>query len=149
MNGGNQHVIHLILLRKVLFPACYYGRTGSQSFTIYRVVSGFTPDHSHSRPDVLVAGWERGKPAAFDITVTSPLCPAFLGEASRVAAALAAETRNHVANGKKCQELGWTCVPMSWRHMAIGVKKLRTHFLAWLLVFHNPSPKLFQTSMDV
>ena len=28
---------------------------------------------------------ERGRPAAFDITVTSPLCPAFLGEASQVA----------------------------------------------------------------
>ena len=59
------------------------------------MVSGLTPDHNHSRPaDVLVEGWERGKPAAFDITVTSPLCPAFLGEASQVAgaAALAAET---------------------------------------------------------
>ena len=51
--------------------------------------SGLTPDHSHSRPvDVLVAGWERGKPAAFDITVTSPLCPAFLGEASQVTGAV-------------------------------------------------------------
>ena len=78
-------------------------------------MSGFTPDHSHSRPDVLVAGWERGKPAAFDITVTSPLCPAFLGEASRVAgaAALAAETRKHMANDQKCHELGWACVPIA------------------------------------
>ena len=46
--------------------------------------SGLTPDHNHSRhADVLVEGWERGKPAAFDIAVTSPLCQAFLGEASR------------------------------------------------------------------
>ena len=45
--------------------------------------SGLTPDHNHSHPvDVLVEGWERGKPAALDITVTSPHCPAFLGEAS-------------------------------------------------------------------
>ena len=44
--------------------------------------SGFNPDHSHSRPaGVLVAGWERGKPGAFYITVTSPLCPAIVGEA--------------------------------------------------------------------
>ena len=29
-----------------------------------------TPDYNHSRPaDVLVEGWERGKPAVFDITV--------------------------------------------------------------------------------
>ena len=78
--------------------------------------SGLTPDHSHSCPaDVLVAGWERGKPAAFDNTVTSPLCPAVLGEASRVAgaAALAAETCKHMANDKKCQELGWACVPIA------------------------------------
>ena len=55
---------------------------------------------------------EGGKPAAFDITVTSPLCPAFLGEASRVAgtAALAAETRMHIANDKKCQG---ACVPIA------------------------------------
>ena len=77
--------------------------------------SGLTPDHNHSRPaDVLVEGWERGKPAMFDITVTSPLCPAFLGEASQVAgaAALAAETRKHMA--KRCQELGWAaCAPIA------------------------------------
>ena len=61
--------------------------------------SGLTPDHNHSHPaDVLVEGWERGKPAAFDITVTCPLCPAFLGEASG-AAALGIETRKkHIAN---------------------------------------------------
>ena len=78
--------------------------------------SGLTPDHNHSRPaDVLVEGWERGKPAAFDITVTSPLCPAFLGEASQVAgaAALAAETQKHIANDERCQELGWSCVPIA------------------------------------
>eukprot|EP00731_Ephydatia_muelleri_P005623 Em0002g1799a len=78
--------------------------------------SGLTPDHNHSHPaDVLVEGWERGKPEAFGITVTSPLCPAFLGEASQVAgaAALAAETRKHIANDKRCQELGRTCVPIA------------------------------------
>ena len=41
--------------------------------------SGFTPDHNHSHPaDVLIEGWERGKPVALDITVTSPLYSAFL-----------------------------------------------------------------------
>ena len=72
--------------------------------------SGHTPDHNNTCPaDVLVEGWEREKPASFDITVTSPFCPAFLGEASHVAvaAALAAETRKHIAIDKKCQELGW------------------------------------------
>ena len=62
------------------------------------------------------AHWERGKPVAFDITVTSPLCPAFLGESSQVfgAAALAAETRKHRANDiKRGQELGWACVSIA------------------------------------
>ena len=62
-----------------------------------------TRNHNHSHPaDVLVEGWERGKTVAFDITVTSPLCTAFLDEASQVAeaAAPAAETREHIANDK-------------------------------------------------
>ena len=28
-------------------------------------------------------------------------------------AALAAETQKYIANGKKCQGLGWTCVPIA------------------------------------
>ena len=44
-----------------------------------------TRDHSHTRPaDILIAGWDRGKPAALDTTVTSPLTPAILGESSRM-----------------------------------------------------------------
>ena len=36
--------------------------------------SGLTPDYNHSHPaDVLVEGWERGKPVAFDITDFSTL----------------------------------------------------------------------------
>ena len=42
---------------------------------------GLTPDDSHSRAaDVLVARCEKGVPATLDITVTSPLTPAILGE---------------------------------------------------------------------
>ena len=63
--------------------------------------SGLTPDHSHSHPDdVLVAGWERGKPAAFDFTLTSPLCPAFLGEASQMAGVSSSGCRNMQTHGK-------------------------------------------------
>ena len=37
--------------------------------------------NSNSHPaDVLVDGWERAKPAAFDVTVTSPLTPATSGD---------------------------------------------------------------------
>ena len=74
---------------------------------------GLTSDGSLSRPaDVLVARWERGLPAALDITVTSPLTPDILDESCSTAgiAAVAAESRRHVANDVKCADLGWTCV---------------------------------------
>ena len=65
--------------------------------------------------DVLVSDWAQGKPAAFDITVTSPLTPAILAEASRRvgAAAEVAENRKHTANDPKCAELGWRCASSS------------------------------------
>ena len=50
--------------------------------------------HGLTRPAViLIAGWGRGKLAALDITITSPFCPAILGNSSHhvCAAALAAE----------------------------------------------------------
>ena len=63
--------------------------------------------HVNSRPaDVLVQGWDRGKPAAFDGTVISVLSSAIIKEASAAvgAAAFAAEVRKHTANDAKCQE---------------------------------------------
>ena len=53
---------------------------------------------------MLVPDWVLGKPAAFDITVTSPLNnPSTFTEASAMAgsAALAAEQRKHHANDAK------------------------------------------------
>eukprot|EP00731_Ephydatia_muelleri_P031244 Em0022g758a len=77
---------------------------------------GLARDHVNSRPaDVLVQGWDRGKPAAFDVTFASPLTPVTLNNASTSvgAAAYAAELRKHVANDTRCQELGWTCIPLA------------------------------------
>ena len=46
------------------------------------VGQGLSRVQSNSRPaDVLVDAWERTKPAAFDVTVTSPLTPATLHDA--------------------------------------------------------------------
>ena len=71
---------------------------------------GLTRDHNHTRPaDVLIAGGgDREKPAAFDVTVASPLCPAILRDSCRMSgvASTAAETRKLLSNGPKCQELG-------------------------------------------
>ena len=70
---------------------------------------------SQSRPaDVLVPNWDLGKPAAFDLSVTSTLQSSALLEASVTAgsAALLAENRKHSNSDKKCDELGWACIPL-------------------------------------
>ena len=77
--------------------------------------NNLTPDHSHTRPaDVLVQNWSRGRPAAFDICVTSLLNTLTLSEAGVCAgaAAQAGEVRKHSANDDKCGDLGWFCVPL-------------------------------------
>ena len=75
--------------------------------------SGLGHELRNTRPaDILASNWLCGKPAAFDLTVVSPLNPTFISEAGRIAgsAAVAAELRKHSANDAKCSELGWTCI---------------------------------------
>eukprot|EP00731_Ephydatia_muelleri_P005532 Em0002g1708a len=70
---------------------------------------------SQSRPaDVLVPNWDLGKPAAFDLSVTSTLQSSALLEASVTAgsAALLSENRKHNNSDKKCDELGWARIPL-------------------------------------
>ena len=77
--------------------------------------SNLSKDHSHTRPaDILIPNWSLGKPAAFDLFVTSPLNSNILLEAGFRAgqAARATEERMHEENDAKCKELGWVCVPM-------------------------------------
>ena len=83
-------------------------------------------------------GWERGQPAALDITVTSPLTPVSLKESSRIAdvAALAAEMRT------KCRELGWMCIRAVETYGTWG-KEAQHMFsrLATYLAIHLACPK--------
>ena len=53
--------------------------------------------------------------SSFDLTVTSPLTPLSLSEASVTSgtAAIVAEQRKHLANDYKCHTLGWTCIPIA------------------------------------
>eukprot|EP00731_Ephydatia_muelleri_P022869 Em0015g452a len=89
--------------------------------------------------------WLGGKPAALDLTITSPLCSVILGESCYQAgvAALAAETRKLHSNGPKCQELGWSCIPLAvetygnWGKQAHDTFSRLTSFLA----IHQSSPK--------
>ena len=77
---------------------------------------GLSGENINSRPaDILVQSWDRGHPAAFDVTVTSPLTPAILNISSiyEGAAGRVAEARKHTTNDAKCQDLGWLCIPLA------------------------------------
>ena len=107
---------------------------------------GLSGDHINTRPaDVLVQGWDRGKPAAFDITVTSLLTPATLRDASTSsgAAAHAAECRKHSTNDARCQELGWVCIPLAVETFGHWGKEAQNVFsrLASLLSIHQGCSK--------
>ena len=107
---------------------------------------GLTRDHCHTRPaDVLIAGWDRGRPAAFDVTVMSPLCPVILRESCRSsgAASTTAETRKLPTNGPKCQELGSTCIPLAVEMFCNWSKEAHLTFsrLASHLAISLSSPK--------
>ena len=89
-----------------------------QAHLSVRVEAGFglSRVQRNTRPaDVLVQDWVRGSSTAIDITVTSPLTPTMLKDASTSAgsAAYAAECRKHEANDTKCQKLKLTCIPLA------------------------------------
>ena len=80
------------------------------------VGSGLGHDERRTRPaDVLVPNWDLGKPAAFDLTVASPLNQSILNEACVTAGSSArvSEQRKHASNDVKCSELGWSCIPLA------------------------------------
>ena len=81
---------------------------------IWRWAVGLGPIHNPLPADVLVPNWDLGKPAAFDLSVTSTLHSIVLLEASMTAgsAALVAEKRKHNTNDRKCKELGRVCIPL-------------------------------------
>ena len=72
------------------------------------VGSGLGHDERRTRPaDVLVPNWDLGKPAAFDLTVASPLNQSILNEACVTARSSAqdSEQRKHASNDVKSSEL--------------------------------------------
>ena len=98
-------------LRNVLVETC---RRAHLSVKV-EMGSNLTSDHDHSRPaDILLPNWALGKPAAFDISVTSPLNPKIVSVAalSAGAAALSTEELKHTENDPKCNALGLCCIPL-------------------------------------
>ena len=73
-HGGDVVTCHN-RLRDEVFNLC---RRAHLSVSVERG-HGLTRDLAHTRPaDILIAGWDRGKPVALDLTITSPLCSAIL-----------------------------------------------------------------------
>ena len=98
-------------LRDVVLQTCHRACISAKA----EADSGLGRELLHTRPaDILASNWLCGKPAAFDLSVTSLLNPSLLSEAGLTAgsAAVAAELRKHSANDAKCSELGWTCIPL-------------------------------------
>ena len=130
---GGDVVIRHNRLRNIITDMC---RCAHLSVRV-EVDRGLLGSHDYTRPaDVLVDGWDRAKPAAFDVTVTSPLIPVTLNEASihKGAAALAAETRKHAVNDARCQALGWSCIPLAVETFGKWGREAQcVFFLAWLL----------------
>eukprot|EP00731_Ephydatia_muelleri_P014362 Em0008g82a len=109
---GGDVVIRHNRLRNIFAEFC---RRAHLSVRV-EVGQGLSRVQSNSRPaDVLVDAWDRAKPAAFYVAVTSPLTPATLHDTCNSAgvAAHKAECRKHSSNDPKCQELGWVCVPLA------------------------------------
>ena len=90
-------------------------------------MGGWSREHT-CPADVLVPNWVLGKPAAFDLSVTSALNAQIFQEACVTAgsAALAAQIRKHTVNDR---ELGWVCTSLLWwRHTDVGVLRLFKHY---------------------
>ena len=139
---GGYVVIHHNRLRDEVFDLCCHAHLGASVERGH----GLTRDLAHTRPaDILIACWDRGKPVVLDLTITSPLCSAILSKSRRQAdaAALAAEARKLHSNGPKCQELGWSCIPLAVETYGNWGKEAHDTFsrLASYLAIHQTSPK--------
>ena len=62
-----------------------------------------------------------GKPAAFDLTVVSPLNSNTSNEGGATSGSEARKADAHKlnANDCKCRELGWVCIPYSGRDLLV------------------------------
>ena len=119
---GGDMVIRHNHLHNVLVETC---RRAHLSVKV-EMGSNLTSDHDHSCPaDILLPKRVLGKPAAFDISVTSPLNPKIVSVAglSAGAAALSTEERKHTENDPKCNALGWCWYLWLQSRMVLREKK--------------------------
>ena len=90
-----------------------------------------------------------GKPAAFDLMVTSTLNSSTLIEVGVTSgsAALAAEVCKHNFNNAKCVELGWSCIPHD-NSYGVGVGCL-CHVFVTPLATRGTMPKASWQTIDI
>ena len=98
-------------------------------------------DNSNSRPaDVLVDGWERAKPVAFDVTVTTPLTPATL--VMLVNQQKLQLTHQSVESILPMTKSVWcwdgSVLSLLLKHMAMGVKRPNHYLMTGICVFNQP-----------
>ena len=84
-------------------------------------------------------------PPSLRACITSPLCSAILSKSCHQAGAavLAAEARKLDSNGLKCQEFGWSCIPLAAETYGNCGKEAHDTFsrLESYLAIHQSSPK--------
>ena len=99
-------------LRNVIFEFCKRALLNPK----LEAGAGLGHERRLTRPaDILIPSWSTSdKPAAIDVSITSPLKSSILSEAGVVAGAAARQTeeRKHTSNDPICSELGWKCVPL-------------------------------------
>ncbi|KAL5497160.1 hypothetical protein EMCRGX_G013584 [Ephydatia muelleri] len=109
---GGDVVVRHNALRNAIFDFCKRALLNPKLET----GAGLGHERRLTRPaDILIPSWSNGdKPAAIDVSITSPLKSNILSEAGVVAGAAARQTeeRKHTCNDTICSELGWKCVPL-------------------------------------
>ena len=87
--------------------------------------SNVTPNHSHTHPaGLLVPNWVLGKPAAFDLSVTSPLNPIL--EASVTTGAALGPLSKESTVQMMPNVMNWlgSVYHWWWNHMELGERRL-------------------------
>ena len=125
--GGNPDRIHRHnSVRDALFSAAQ-----SAALAPRRGVPSLIPG-TQSRPvDVFLPNWSRGRPAALDITIISPLQHATLQGAALTQghALLVGEARKYSTHGAPCHSAGITFVPVTFEALG-GMSSLATNTVA-------------------
>ena len=109
--GGNGDRIHRHdSIRDALFSAAQ-----TAALAPWKEASALIPGSSSRPADVYLPVWSRGKPAARDVTVISPMQQLTMSGASVTAghALSVAENRKLVAHASTCRSIGISFIPLA------------------------------------